>query len=482
MNIDASEIKDEMNHQLQKAKSNLPNEVTPHKEVLTKLLDKVEEIDFQKEANTDKKLRNKHYVVITVEKILELAKKQNWGLCKRHDFIYLFNGAYWSQLEEDELKGFLGTAAEEMGVNKLDSKYHRFRDELLKQFKSLAHLPAPDHPDDVVLINLENGTVEINPLKEEPVSLRKPDQDDFLTYQLPFEYNATSEAPRFQEYLDRVLPDGDLQKLLAEYIGYVFVRSSILKLEKALLLYGTGGNGKSVFFEVVNALLGGNNVSNFTLKNLTDSKGYHRAKLANILVNYASEIDGQMDTALFKQLVSGEPVEARLPYGDPFTLTDYAKLIFNCNELPSDVEHTNAYFRRFMIVPFEITIPENEQDKELSKKIIDNELDGVFNWVLDGLKRLLDQKGFTKSEEVERQKEKYKRNSDTVLSFVDECDYEKSFTLHTRLSELYKEYRNYCEFDGYYPVSKRKFSRRLKNGSYKVERKEFGNVVYLIQK
>jgi|GEM_PF-3527595 len=46
-----------------------------------------------------------------------------------------------------------------------------------------------------------------------------------------------------------------------------------------------------------------------------------------------------METTLFKQFVSGEPVEAHLSYGEPFTLTDYAKLIFNCNELPTDVEH-----------------------------------------------------------------------------------------------------------------------------------------------
>jgi putative DNA primase/helicase len=75
-------------------------------------------------------------------------------------------------------------------------------------------------------------------------------------------------------------------------------------------------------------------------------------------------------------------------------MTDYAKLIFNCNELPKDVEQTEAYFRRFLIIPFNVTIPEHEQDKELAKKIIDNELSGVFNWVLSGLKRLLMQQRF----------------------------------------------------------------------------------------
>ncbi|MDZ7805824.1 MAG: phage/plasmid primase, P4 family [Gracilimonas sp.] len=254
-----------------------------------------------------------------------------------------------------------------------------------------------------------------------------------------------------------------------------------MKLEKTLLLYGTGANGKSVFFEIVNAMLGVENVSTYTLKSLTDQNGYYRAKLANKLVNYATEIDGEMNTALFKQLVSGEPVEARLPYREPFTLTNYAKLIFNCNELPADVEHNNAFFRRFLIVPFDVTIPPEEQDKELSKKIIENELSGVFNWVIEGLHRILEQKGFTDCEVVNQQVEKYRTESDSVLSFIDQRSYKSSKISYTPLSELYQSYRRYCEQDGYKPCSNRKFSRRLKNAGYLTERKEYGRVFYLVQ-
>ena len=78
------------------------------------------------------------------------------------------------------------------------------------------------------------------------------------------------------------------------------------------------------------------------------------------MVNYASELNRGLEADTFKQLISGEPIEARLPYGQPFTLTDYAKFIFNCNELPTEVEHTHAFFRRFLIVPFPVTIPEAE--------------------------------------------------------------------------------------------------------------------------
>lgn len=455
-----------------------PPSPTPHDEVLNKMLQMVEEVNFYREADTDKP-NKKHFVVITIEKILELAENNNWGLCKKHDFIYLYNGTYWNQLEEDQLETFLGQAARKMGVNKFDAHYYQFREKLLKQFMSIAHLPTPNRPDELVLINLKNGTVEINPASKVPVKVRPPKPSDFLTYQLAFRYDKEASSPRFNQYLDEVLPDKDMQKLLAEFVGYVFVSTSTLKLEKALILLGPGGNGKSVFFDTVNALLGEENVSTYTLQSLTDKSGYYRAKLANRLVNYASEINGNMGTALFKQLVSGEPVEARLPYGDPFTLTDYAKLIFNCNELPSDVEHTNAFFRRFMIIPFDKTIPEKKQDKELAAKIIRNELSGVFNWVLGGLQRLLKQRGFTSCEAVEKQNEKYRMESDSVLKFLNESEYEKSIELHVRLSQIFSEYKGFCGEDGYYPVGKSKFKNRLINSGIKVARKSVGNVVYL---
>ena len=78
-------------------------------------------------------------------------------------------------------------------------------------------------------------------------------------------------------------------------------------------------------------------------------------------------------------------------------MREYGKLMFNCNELPKEVENTNAFFRRFLIIPFDSVIPESEQDPELAAKIIRDELSGVFNWMLEGLGRLLQQRTFTRS-------------------------------------------------------------------------------------
>jgi len=458
---------------------------TPHAEILQQLIEQFEPLDFEALANPHNaenfKLNTKHFLVLSIENTLQLAEKNRWGLCKNHDFIYLYNGTFWAEIDKETFQKFLGEAAERMGVAKFSARYYKFREQLFKQFLATAYLPTPESNKDTVLINLQNGTFEISP---QGTKLRPFDRSDFITYQLPFEYNPEAKAPIFEAYLNKVLPDPERQRVLAEYLGFVFIKhgSNAPKEEKALMLYGTGANGKSVFFEVVNALLGAENVSNYSLQSLTNDNGYFRAKLANKLVNYASEINGNLEASLFKQLVSGEPVEARLPYGQPFILKQYAKLIFNCNELPKDVEHTNAYFRRFLIIPFDVTIPEHEQDKNLHTKIIEKELSGVFNWVLEGLNRLLEQKKFSECKAAQQALEQYKIESDSVQMFLSEHEYKVSATNEIPLKDIFSEYRNYCIESGFRACSLRTFADRLRNSGYQTERKGYGMAVYAEKK
>lgn len=461
--------------------STLENASTPHLEILDRLLDKVESVEFRELAFLEdgEKLQKKHYLVIVVEEVLRLAEANRWGLCRNGDFIYLFNGTFWSRLEPDEVQGFLGMAAEHMGVDRFDARHYDFREKLYRQFVTTSHLPKPEPAKDCVLVNLENGTLEISP---SGARLREHRREDFLTYVLPFSYNPKAPAPTFVQYLNRVLPDTEKQRILAEFLAYVFVRPSYLKLEKALVLYGTGANGKSVFFEIVEALLGRENVTNFSLQSLTDDKGYSRAKIVGKLVNYASEINASLEAAAFKALTSGESIEARLPYGQPFTATDYAKLIFNCNVLPKEVEHTEGFFRRFLIVHFDVTIPEHEQDKTLARKIIDDELSGVLNWVLEGLDRLLAQRNFSECLASHAILARYRRESDSVQMFLSEKGYQRSANEVETLDVLYNEYKAFCMDDGYKSASKKTFRERLESVGYQLTRRSIGNVVFVEKK
>lgn len=440
-------------------------------DILNKLLDQLQEADFGEDP-TIKKI-----VVISIDTILQTATQNKWGLCKKNGFVYIFNGQYWSTIDPEEFQMFLGNAAIHLGVQNLTARHYEFKEKIFKQFQSTAVLPTPEPTSKKVLINLQNGTFEFDP--DNGNTLRPFAPGDFLNYQLPFSYDPDGKAPLFQAYLDRVLPDKSAQKVLAEYLGYLFVKNSTLKLEKALILFGLGANGKSVFFDVVTALLGIENVSIYTLQSLTEPNGYYRAKLQNKLANYASEINVKMETSYFKSLVSGEPVEARLPYGQPFEVTDYARLIFNCNELPRDVEQTHAFFRRFLIIPFAVTIPKEEQDRHLASRIIKNELTGVFTWVLSGLERLLKQGNFTVCDAADKALAEYQIQSDSVKLFLQENEYNPHPTEYLLIKQLYPDYRIFCSEEGFRPVNKINFRKRLEAAGITTERLSAGNVCYI---
>lgn len=453
------------------------------KSILKGLLNQITRVDFKTlaEMTEAEKLNNNHLQIITTEQILRIAGENNWNICKNGEHVYVFNGMWWEKVDAEDLKTFFGKGAEKLGVDKFKAKSFNFRDHLYKQFLTLAHLPQKEKSSEAVLINLENGTYEV---KFSGGSLNNFDQSDFLTYQLPFKYDQKASAVLFTEFLNKVLPDIDKQLVLAEYLAYIFIRQSALKLEKTLLLYGSGANGKSVFFDIVNALIGSNNMSNFSLQQLTGETGYHRAMIVNKLVNYSSEISSKMETDMFKKLSSGEPVEARSPYGRPYTITQYAKMIFNCNELPKNTENTKAFFRRFLIIHFDVTIPEGEQDKELAKKIISTELSGVFNWVLGGLERLLKQKSFTSSQSASDLLRQYEIESDSVKMFLEENEYQVVPKAQKSFKDLFEEYRIFCVADNFKPVNKKNFKRRLLeygNGLV-IDRINIGYVINLAMK
>lgn len=447
-----------------------------HKLVFQEILDTLGllEFDFRAEAELDlnERLGLKHLIVLTVREVLKAANTLNCGLCRYQDFIYSYNGEYWKLIDREDLKIFLGQCAEALGVDTITANYHKFKDELYKQFLAVAHLPKPEQSKDQVPINLQNGTFKIS---KDGMSLNCFSRLDFLTYQLGFAYDETALFPKWQTFLDEVLPDKSRQTLLAEYIGYLFARR--LKLEKALILFGLGANGKSVIFEIINALLGKENVSNYSLESLSDQ--YYRAMLANKLLNYSSEISNRLQAEKFKQLTSGEPIEARLPYGQPMTLTDYARLIFNTNELPRDVEHTEAFFRRFLIIPFDVTIPEEKRNPNLANEIIETELSGVFNWVLKGLTRLLDQKKFSRCEAAQKAVEKYRRESDSVAMFLEDEHYEANTESSKEVKTLFAEYKNYCLENNYRALGRNKFSQRLEANGVPIQRHNVGLVAFV---
>ena len=226
------------------------------------------------------------------------------------------------------------------------------------------------------------------------------------------------------------------------------------------------------------ALFGSHNVSSFSLESLTDTNGYYRAQIDTKLLNYASEISNKMNPDRVKALISGEPIEARHPSGRAMELEQYAKMIFNCNLLPKDTEQTEGYYRRWLIVPFDVTIPEAEQNRNLHNEIIESELSGVFTWVLQGLERLLRQKGFSNCIASNKALDKYKTETDNVKLWIETDNYTKDDDIPTQLKEAYIQYSIFCNEGGFMKLNKMNFQKRIERLGYKVARGN-ANMVYI---
>jgi putative DNA primase/helicase len=483
------------------------NNSTKHTEVFKKLLNQFKGIDFysrsfeeyeklikiyeadvtsekDKEDTLKKlskfKLQERHYYICCIDEVQNVAQKNNWDIVRHNDEIYLYNGEYWQRVDSDVFQIFLADVARALGVPSIIEKHHGFREQLQKQFAATQIFASPELDTTKVYINLLDCTLQVSNGEVKNIPF---DKVHFINYQLPYKYDSSAKCPLFLKFLGEVLPDESAQQILAEYLGYLFIRNGnkSIKAEKMLVLFGSGANGKSVVFEIILALLGRENVSNYSLTSLTDTNGYYRAQISSKLVNYGSEIGGKLEADMLKKMASGEPIEARQPYGRPLLLHEYAKLIFNCNQLPKDVEQTDAYFRRFLILPFNVTIEEENQDKSLANKIVDSELPGILNWVLEGLKRLLGQGKFTKCKISDDILIRYKIESDSVQIFLEEYNINKTTDSkeYKTLKTVYDAYRAYCLDSGYKPISKLNLSKRLQSLRFLIEKRNIGKVVLL---
>jgi putative DNA primase/helicase len=464
-------------------------------DVLNILLEGAKVIDFAFEAYGDlvlslreelenaKDLKTKEYVekqiqklipknpqkyVIIMHKLLELAQQKSLGVGMSNDRFLYFNGIHWVQKDHSFLSSFLGEFAQKCGLE--EAQQSKVKLDLLKQFQSDAEIPDFNKKPDEVRIPLKNGTLIFKNGKVEVTGFK---MEHYSTYQLSFAYDPEAIAPIWQKFLDRVLPDKALQYILLEFMGFSFAKG--MAIEKMLLLFGSGRNGKSVVNEVIHAVFGGENVTSFSVTGLCDPKSQTRALLENNLLNYSQEFgSGKFDIDIFKVLVSNQKIEVKKLYQNPYIIENYGRIASNCNVLPRVTENKDAFYRRLIILPFKERISEEEIDINLANKIISNELSGVFNMVIEGMKRLVRQNNFTYSEIAEEELKKYRKDSNSVLTFLDDENYIPLKTNKVAIAEFFQSYNSYCSRNNYQPFSSGKFNEQLRDAGYEISRSTGG--------
>ena len=180
------------------------------------------------------------------------------------------------------------------------------------------------------------------------------------------------------------------------------------------MFQGDGGNGKNVLLYVFDSLFK-DFVSNVHFEEIGKDR-FASADLAGKLLNVSGELSAsaKLQDGEVKKIISGEPIRAQRKHQKAFDFSPFAKHIVTTNNLPVTLDKSFGFFRRWKVIPFRQTFLNAEDDQKiinefrakgkpykitdpfLEEKLV-HELDGVFLWAMDGLKRLLEAKGFSYS-------------------------------------------------------------------------------------
>lgn len=395
---------------------------------------------------------------IIIPYVIEELKKENDSILYNNGF-YVYSGSYWKSVNEKNISLFFKDYAIKIGCpEKVASPYWGI-EAFVKQAEYDLFTEFSTNKN---ILNFENGTLELDTL-----IFREHRKEDYLLYSLPYAYDKEAQCPRWLKFLDEVLPNKDLQTLLQEAFAYPLSR---LHLEKLVYLYGEGLNGKSVALDVYSRILGRENTTAISLEQITRQDGLYIAQMIGKIANISYENTQKIyNNAIFKSYVSGERLPVKRLYENPFMTDEYPPSIISSNNMPIVDEFTNGYFRRFLFLPFMVTIKKENINPNLTNELCE-ELSGICNWLIEGVKRLKENKKFTAVEAVNKAFDDFRMESDSVYLFVDELMYKPSEERKILLSQLYGEFEAWAQAYGYNKMSIRTFSKRLKSLGFEIKK------------
>lgn len=366
--------------------------------------------------------------------------------------LYRFSEGVYKQYGERFIRQRVLSLLEEWGETKQWSSHRANETVEFIRVKSPELWEKP--PIDEV--NVLNGI--LNVVTKE---LREHSPDFLSTAQLPVAYDEKATCPAWDKFVSETFPE-DAQGLAFEIPADLMTpeRSS----QKALLAIGEGANGKSTYLEAVERFVGSTNIAGLSLHKLeTDRFSVSRlvGKLANICPDLPST--HLTETSMFKALTGGDRVNAEYKYRESFEFAPYARLVFSANQVPRCEDASYAFFRRWLVVPFDKTFEEDEQipREVLDAKLSDpKELSGVLNKALEALPKLR-REGFTESKSMKEAWAEFRAMTDPVSVWLDKATVEHADAT-VQKTELHAAYLSYCDAEGRAGMTSRAFGRALK--------------------
>lgn len=430
-----------------------------------------------KDIEVAMKIRSQFERIGTVTDILRNAAEKS-SLSKFNGSLYCFTGQIYEMITPRDVKNIIYDLMTKMGCPRAD--FYR-KDLITRDVIDVLEKDPLEVRNEIVVFN--NCVLDTNTMKT-----YEHGKEWAQVTKLDYDYNPHTNIFLWYKFLNEVLPDRDMQKILQQFLGAVFVDRNLAKIETMLILKGSGSNGKSVVFETVMGVLGRDNVSNFGLGVLVGG-GDRKMNVASMngkRLNYCSEIQikefGNNSDSL-KALISGEPIEARQIYGTNFTARNIPLLMANANRLPyiKDISHGMA--RRLCVIDFKVEIPKEKQNKSLASDLV-AEYPGIFNWIMEGKRDFVANKyKLPITSDLDEALEEYKSETDSVLAFMQDMRYARTANIKETdiiprwllLGKLYDDYLRWCTRNHSAEVrTKNLFSRTLSEAGYRRDKKNGG--------
>ena len=310
------------------------------------------------------------------------------------------------------------------------------------------------------LLNCENGTIDLR------VGDLKPHRrNDRITKLVPVEYDANAKCPIFEEFLLRITDENaELISFLRRAVGYSLTGST--REQCLFVAFGSGANGKSTLLSILGELLDDyalhTPVQTLMQKKFDGGVSNDLARLrgARFVTATEGEANQRLAESLIKQLTGGDKITARFLNKEFFEFDPIAKIWLATNHKPGLSGDDDAIWRRIYLIPFDVTIPKEEQDHELARKL-QGELPGILAWAVRGCLEW-QAKGLDAPAIVRAATEDYRREMDFVRQFAEDAVVEKKGS-RVEKKVMHTAFATWIAENGGEPLTKAELTRRLKH-------------------
>lgn len=303
-------------------------------------------------------------------------------------------------------------------------------------------------------IPVQNGVLDIIKKELKPFTPEK-----IFFNKLPVEFKPEAKCPAIDNHFDDVLKEKDDKKVLYEIIGFLLYKDYFF--EKVFMFVGNGRNGKGKTIDLIKRFIGVENSASIPLVSLNQNS-FRVSELFGKMVNLAGDLSktSLKETGMLKMTTGRDLIGAKRKFKTDIKFMNYAKHIFACNELPIVYDTSKGFWSRWMVFEFPYEFIDkkvyetlNEGEKK-DKKIKDpnhidkistqEELNGLLNKALEGLKRILENKSFSYSKGTEEVKSFWIRKSDSFTAFCLD-NLKESDNGRISKKDLRKAYHKYCK-------------------------------------